>query len=1581
MRRLFTFFALSLACFAQGAMYPNGQLTPQQSVQIFNPPWNGTGAYQQWTDYQTALTSILTTGGVGFLNTGCTKASCTNLVFLDAGAGSDGTDWCPQPSSSIPNSGNGLDNWVTTTTANGNLANIVLAPTSYGNNSVTPAGIFGTSSSPGWARKLDTDCSGTKGSNGGIYSLTWQPNHRYFPGQYVFDTNTNAYWQIQTGCAVWTQTPTSYTAVNGVVTMTLGSTASILTNQYAVIATSDPRVNAAYVQVSVSGSTITYTVPGSTYTGSSSGGYNGMAFTGDVTGDAGCITGPGPTFTFSGSSTPDGTGVNTFNWTKTPDAPYQDVWVGPSFQGAANKAYSIPASTSTTSSCDGAGHCTLALQNPYIGTANADKVTVTGATGFTNASRLNCSGCLVTIIGATSITYQSPSGSTSGTLSAGTLTASRNMNMGMTNATISVIESGLPIPYEPPAFVANTYYCQWLFNHLAGNPKVGYIGCGGSIGGEDNTTGMTGSSGWRYGSESEYLDYQWARYGLFHTAAKAANILCRGNIFIYTFQQAYADWANSCSMGTNGYQMNDALAILAGNCLVVGAVQGDWCLLFNEYHNLAYPDWYGTFPLLELQFGSQLNNGQGTSTPGLDNAGNTGSLGTDPPSVAVPTSSNQDDTLTGWAFCNVSCAGGTGAGTSITQTINNSSPSLDGKSMQVGFTGPVLSPTQTTNVLWYDKIGQNNNATTFAGTWNVYVPSITNIAALEFDQFLFSNGQRFMFGSECDKGGFWRIWNQLAGSWNATSVSCTLLGSGGAWHSVQWYTHRVVGDTSCSGQPCMYYDILIVDGVSSTINTTYPSGTSSDPNNSGFQFQIDMDNTGGTTTAYLDQSSISIYTSTNPYCIGCPFQGLLPLAKAHYATDMEVYDACDNFLVTDPNYPAGCYIVNGNVDVTTGVATTHNGTGCTNTCVTYASIVAGDLVTIAGTSCNTTTPCTITAVTGSSFTVPASVTGVSNAAIKVYANAALYQIPGAAAFANFINFGYQIAGTGTGNFTWSGTSGGAPTFSRSATNIATAVAPPIIAPFTGLTGAGTYVTNPAPGNPSNIDNAPLLRVTDYNTSATVQKGFTSNVTGGASEQVFNNTSPPTWLVLADTGSREYFYNCNLGASPPTCGTPVFQGNTAKVPNQPEFSAVDPNKFYYLGNAASTGDGFFIYTQSVLSPGNPTTFFDLTTCNGWNGANGTSASPPRHNHTDLFFTTGASANGGQGTGRQWITYVPPGGVIAPGCYLVDSGTTAMYGPSGLIGHYNPSHGTFTIHQIEPSMGDTPIAFLDATNNDQFKITSLSYSGGLVTMAYTPIATGSNTTGISLITGESITITATTNYNGTYTLLSATSSTATWAKVCSLCINESSGTVTVNTDNGANTPFMWLAGSSDLVSQCPAPSLCGGHHAMGSIAYYNNYDHAVFGQRLYSNPTVANITFPSPNPCTVPSGAVDDWHGFMQYSPSDTNYLIGASDTGSNQPTYTWPCQNEVLGFLANATPSVKRFSFTYQVPTWNFSACNGISNVSYDQNWVMFSSTMNDSLGTMTGGTTVTHGTVCNGPENGTGGNARPDVFLVDLRSQ
>jgi hypothetical protein len=110
-----------------------------------------------------------------------------------------------------------------------------------------------------------------------------------------------------------------------------------------------------------------------------------------------------------------------------------------------------------------------------------------------------------------------------------------------------------------------------------------------------------------------------------------------------------------------------------------------------------------------------------------------------------------------------------------------------------------------------------------------------------------------MFGSQCVLNGQWQIWNELHGQWVNTTLPCSL--TFGVWHHIQWWVHRVDGDLSCDGYPCMHYDMLGIDQNYTQFDTTQPAGPIPVGwgNDSGMNFQLDLAAVTGnkTVTEYL----------------------------------------------------------------------------------------------------------------------------------------------------------------------------------------------------------------------------------------------------------------------------------------------------------------------------------------------------------------------------------------------------------------------------------------------------------------------------------------------------------------------------------------------------------------------------------------------------------------------------------------------------------------------------------------------------------------------------------------------------------
>jgi hypothetical protein len=216
---------------------------------------------------------------------------------------------------------------------------------------------------------------------------------------------------------------------------------------------------------------------------------------------------------------------------------------------------------------------------------------------------------------------------------------------------------------------------------------------------------------------------------------------------------------------------------------------------------------------------------------------------------------SMETNLAAWNSCALpGCdPGGTGVPTQI--VMAETGTTWPPNSMQLSVTGPAW-----TNLLAYDKVGASTAAYFQSDFW-VYIPTANaaaNYQALEYDIFQFLAPYEFMWGSECVIEGQWQIWDQLHQQWLNTARACSM--PAGRWHHIQWWVHRVDGDTGCDGYPCMYFDMLGVDGVYTRFEETEPSGPMPVgwSNNSGLNFQLDISGAEkkATATEYLQNVNL-----------------------------------------------------------------------------------------------------------------------------------------------------------------------------------------------------------------------------------------------------------------------------------------------------------------------------------------------------------------------------------------------------------------------------------------------------------------------------------------------------------------------------------------------------------------------------------------------------------------------------------------------------------------------------------------------------------------------------------------------------
>lgn len=190
-----------------------------------------------------------------------------------------------------------------------------------------------------------------------------------------------------------------------------------------------------------------------------------------------------------------------------------------------------------------------------------------------------------------------------------------------------------------------------------------------------------------------------------------------------------------------------------------------------------------------------------------------------------------------WTPCVEPACNPGGSGVAASVSISATNEKWLHNSLKLSVTG-----TDWTNFLAIDKVGATT-ASSFNSDFWVYLPSEVKSGtyqALEYDIFQFLSPYRFMWGSQCVLHGNWQIWDELNQQWLNTTRACEMDQPG--WYHVQWWVHRLDGDSSCQNMPCMYYDMLGVNGIYTQLQTTEPAGQLLPgwANDSGLNFQLDI---------------------------------------------------------------------------------------------------------------------------------------------------------------------------------------------------------------------------------------------------------------------------------------------------------------------------------------------------------------------------------------------------------------------------------------------------------------------------------------------------------------------------------------------------------------------------------------------------------------------------------------------------------------------------------------------------------------------------------------------------------------------
>lgn len=214
------------------------------------------------------------------------------------------------------------------------------------------------------------------------------------------------------------------------------------------------------------------------------------------------------------------------------------------------------------------------------------------------------------------------------------------------------------------------------------------------------------------------------------------------------------------------------------------------------------------------------------------------------PSAPAPTI-GQIQTQGGWDDCDV-CAGDAGNGPHTAHDMQRgiSSPSLSGASTRFDISG-----TPWGAALFWLELGSHDDAQNLRYDLDFYIDSTSSAQALEFDVNQTANGNKYIFGTECDfrNTGTWRVWNGPAHTWASTGVGCPMPDAG-AWHHLTWEFQRSGGQA--------HFIAVTLDGNRHDVGMAF-DGLGQSGSGLDVAFQADLNAAGGNVSVWLDNVGLS----------------------------------------------------------------------------------------------------------------------------------------------------------------------------------------------------------------------------------------------------------------------------------------------------------------------------------------------------------------------------------------------------------------------------------------------------------------------------------------------------------------------------------------------------------------------------------------------------------------------------------------------------------------------------------------------------------------------------------------------------
>jgi len=214
------------------------------------------------------------------------------------------------------------------------------------------------------------------------------------------------------------------------------------------------------------------------------------------------------------------------------------------------------------------------------------------------------------------------------------------------------------------------------------------------------------------------------------------------------------------------------------------------------------------------------------------------------PSAPAPTI-GQIQTQGGWDDCDV-CAGEAGNGPRTAHDMQRgiSSPSLSGASTRFDIGGTAWGA-----ALFWLELGSHDDAQNLRYDLDFYIDSTSSAQALEFDVNQTANGNKYIFGTECDfrNTGTWRVWNGPAHTWASTGIGCPMPDTG-TWHHLTWEFQRSGGQA--------HFIAVTLDGNRHDVGMAF-DGLGQSGSGLDVAFQADLNASGGNVSVWLDNVGLS----------------------------------------------------------------------------------------------------------------------------------------------------------------------------------------------------------------------------------------------------------------------------------------------------------------------------------------------------------------------------------------------------------------------------------------------------------------------------------------------------------------------------------------------------------------------------------------------------------------------------------------------------------------------------------------------------------------------------------------------------